>query len=104
MIKQVVNSNRSPRPKKQNKPWFDQDCHIKRKQYIRIKNRLKTNESPQEKAAFKDETKSYKKFLNKKRHTFNKSLHNKLRHPKSTKPKDYWNLLNPKKNRIPIMI
>ena len=29
--KQVVNNGRPPRPKKQNKPWFDQDCHLKRK-------------------------------------------------------------------------
>ena len=40
---------------------------------------------------------SYKRIINRKRHDFNKNLHNKLRNIKSTKPKEYWNLLNPKK-------
>ena len=97
MSKQITNNSRALRPKKQNKPWFDHECNMKRKQYIKIKNRLRKRKSPQEEESFKDETKSYKKFINKKRHAFNKSLHNKLRNLKSTKPKEYWNLLNPKK-------
>ena len=56
--KQVVNNGRPSRPKKQNKPWFDYDSHIKRKQYLRIKNRLRKSKSSQDKAAFKEETKT----------------------------------------------
>ena len=48
------------------------------------------------KKSFKNEYKSYRKFINIKRHKFNKNLHNKLRNLKSSKPKEYWNLLNPK--------
>ena len=59
--KQIKINNKSPRPKKQNKPWFDQDCHLKRKQYIRFKNRLRKSKSPQDEETFKTETKSYKK-------------------------------------------
>ena len=95
--KQIKINNKSPRPKKQNKPWFDQDCHLKRKQYIRFKNRLRKSKSPQDEETFKTQTKSYKKYLSIKRHMFNKNLHTKLRNLKSSKPKEYWNLLNPKK-------
>ena len=95
--KQIKINNKAPRPKKQNKPWFDHDCHLKRKQYIRFKNRLRKSKSLQDEATFKNETKSYKKYLSKKIHMFNKNLHTKLRNLKSSKPKEYWNLLNPKK-------
>ena len=35
--KQATNSNNNPRARKQNKPWFDHDCLLKSKQYIRVK-------------------------------------------------------------------
>ena len=44
----------------------------------------------------KNEYKSYRKFINRKRHKFNKNLHKQLRDLKNSKPKEYWNLLNPK--------
>ena len=31
---------------------------------------------------------------------FNKNLHEKLRNLKKQKPKEYWNILNPKKHKI----
>ena len=43
-----------------------------------------------------NEYKSYRKFINRKRHKFNKNLHKQLRNLKNSKPKEYWNLLNPK--------
>ena len=84
---------------KTNKPWFDQECHEKRKQFFRIKNRLKKSKSFHDKAALNNETKAYKKFINKKSHIYNKNLHKKLRDLKSSKPKEYWNLLNSKKHK-----
>merc|ERR1711872_213406 len=81
---------------KENKPWFDNECQKKRKHYIRIRNRLKKRKSFLDIATLKNESKIYKKIINKKRHTFNKNLHNKLRELKSTKPKEYWNLLSSK--------
>ena len=72
---------------KTNKPWFDQECHKKRKQFFRIKNRLKKSKSFHDRAALNNETKAYKKFINKKSHIYNKNLHKKLRDLKSSKPK-----------------
>ena len=77
-------------------PWFDHDCHMKKKQFSLHKNRFKRRQNEQNEEAFKSEYKSYRKFINKKRHNFNKNLHKKLRNLKSSKPKEYWNLLNPK--------
>merc|ERR1711874_668800 len=94
--KQSTNNNNTPRPKNQNKPWFDHDCHLKRKQHFKKKNRLKRINPIQNEEALKQENKSYKKYINKKRHVYNKKLHNKLRNIKSSKPKEYWSLLNPK--------
>ena len=96
--KHITNNSNNNKPKKQNKPWFDQECHLKRKHYIRIKNRLKRIKSTQNEEALKHENKLYKKFINKKRHLYNKKLHKKLRNLKSSKPKEYWDILNPKKH------
>ena len=96
--KHTTNNNSTTKPKKQNKPWFDHDCHLKRKQYIRIKNRLKRIESNQTEETLKHENKVYKKFINKKRNIYNKKLHKKLRNLRSSNPKEYWNMLNPRKS------
>ena len=96
--KHTTNNNSTTKPKKQNKPWFDRDCHLKRKQYIRIKNRLKRVKSNQNEETLKHENKLYKKFINKKRNIYNKKLHKKLRNLRSSNPKEYWNLLNPRKS------
>ena len=95
--KQIINTGNTKEAKKENKPWFDRECQIRRGLYIKIRNRLKKVKSFQNIAALKNESKAYKKFMNRKRHTFNKKMHEKLRKLKTTKPKEYWNLLNPKK-------
>ena len=95
--KRLACNRNSQKSGKDNKPWFDNECQKKRKHYIRIRNRLKKRKSFLDIATLKNESKIYKKFINKKRHTFNKNLHVKLRELKSTKPKEYWNLLSPKK-------
>ena len=87
--KQISTTNRDPNPTKQNESWFDHECHMKRKHYFKIKNRLKRSKSFQDIAALKNEAKAYKRFINKKRHIFNKNLHKKQRNLKSSKPKEY---------------
>ena len=79
MSKRITKNSNAPRPKKQNMPWFDHDCHMKKKQFSRHKNRFKRRQNEQNEEAFKSEYKSYRKFINKKRHNFNKNLHKKLR-------------------------
>ena len=42
----------------------------------------------------------YKHFIKTKVNQFNKNLHDKLRKLKNKKPKEYWNILNPKKKKV----
>ena len=69
---------------------------MKKKQFSRFKNRYKNRKTPENEETMKNEYKSYRKFINRKRHKFNKNLHKQLRDLKNSKPKEYWNLLNPK--------
>ena len=102
LSKRIASNSKGQSSGKDRKPWFDNECQKKRKHYVRIRNRLKKRKSFQDIETLKNESKIYKKFINKKRHTFNKNLHDKLRELKSTKPKEYWNLLSPK-NKVEII-
>ena len=64
--KQVINNSNCNETKKENKPWFDRECQIRRGLYIRIRNRLRKVKSFQNIAALKNESKAYKKFMNRK--------------------------------------
>ena len=86
---------------KKNKPWFDHECREKRRHFLQFKRRMlrKTIKSQTDTETFNNEAKSYKNFIKMKTNLFNKSLHEKLRNLKSDKPKEYWNILNPKKHQ-----
>jgi len=87
-------TNRKCMPKKPNQPWFNKDCKQKRTNYIKIKNRLKVFKTEESRKQFKNEAKSYKKFINKERKLYYKNLHAKLRNLKFHKSKEYWDILN----------
>ena len=97
--KQAKNSRNNQKTNKVNKPWFDQECLEKIRQFKRIKERLRKSRSYSDREALKTEYKLYKNVINRKRNIYNKNLHKELRNLKSSKPKEYWNLLNPKKNK-----
>ena len=88
--------------KKANKPWFDKECYLKRKHFIQLKRRIlrKKTKSPNDDETLKYAAKLYKHFIKTKVNQFNKNLHDKLRNLKNQKPKEYWNILNPKKHKI----
>ena len=97
--KQAKKSGNSQKINKVNKPWFDQECRERMRQYKRIKERLRKSKSYSDREVLKTEYKLYKNFINRKRNIYNKNLHKELRNLKSSKPKEYWKLLNPKKNK-----
>ena len=97
MSKRITKNGRSSKSTNANKPWFDRDCEEKRRQYFRVKNRLKKCKSFQNEATLKIEAKAYKDFLNRKFKSYNKNIHKKLRDLKSHKPNEYWKLLSTKK-------
>ena len=88
--------------RKGNKPWFDNECRTKRKHFLQIKRRFvrKKTKTPIDIESLNHEAKMYKKFIQMKTNLYNKNLHEKLRNLKGSKPKEYWNLLNPKKRKI----
>ena len=88
--------------KKINKPWFDKECYLKRKHFIQLKRRIlrKKTKSHTDIETLKYAAKLYKHFMKTKVNQFNKNLHEKLRNLKKQKPKEYWNILNPKKHKI----
>ena len=103
--KKVTNKKGPPKDKKMrkgNKPWFDNECHTKRKHFLQIKRRFvrKKTKTPIDIETLNREAKMYKKFIQMKTNLYNKNLHEKLRNLKGSKPREYWNLLNPKKRKI----
>ena len=59
----VINRNRTPRAANKydrNKPWFDKECEEKRKQYNKIKTKLKRCKSYQNEAALVNEARANK--------------------------------------------
>ena len=102
MSKKPPNNKGPPKSKKIDKPWFDNECRAKRKLFLQLKRRLirKKTKSPTDKENLNHEAKLYKNFIKMKTNLYNKNLHDKLRNLKDKKPKEYWNLLNPRKHKI----
>ena len=77
-------------------PWWNNDCEEKRTAFN--KTRKKCNSAVTSDVSYRKScSKSYKKAINKAIHDYNKDLHKKLRVMKSQNPKDYWNIINNKK-------
>ena len=83
-----------------NKPWFDNECYSKRKQYFRNKNRLRRTKKTTQVNAHEEETKiakEYKKFIKKKAAAYKKRISREVRNLKNSNSKAYWNLINSSK-------
>ena len=102
LSKKTIKSTGPKKAKKINKPWFDKECYIKRKHFIQLKRRIlrKKTKSPADEETLKYAAKIYKNFIKTKVNQFNKNLHEKLRNLKDQNPKEYWNILNPKKHKL----
>ena len=80
--------------KKIGKPWFDNECLNRRKEYYRVKNQLKPVIPADKVTLMKAEGKKYKKFINTKAKKYHKEFNKKLKNLKTSNPKEYWNILN----------
>ena len=83
---------------RKNKPGFDRECLERRRQYFRIRDKLRKSKSYRGRLLLKNETKSYKKFIRYKLNTYCRTVHEKLRTLKSKNPKEYWKIINPSKS------
>ena len=80
--------------RKQQKPWFDNECRMKRSAYIEAKQNFRRSNSNVNFSELKNKSKIYKKEINMKFHKFKKDLNAKFRNLRTTNPKAYWSLLN----------
>ena len=72
--------------------WFDVDCEDGRRDFMSKKNRYVTGNIAQNE--YTNTWKKYKKIIKNKKREYTKSFHLKIRNMKTSKPKEFWNLIN----------
>ena len=87
---------------KRSKPWFDAECREKRKAYARTKRLYKRFRTAQNKECVRQLGKTYKRTLTRAANKYRKQYVKKLENLKSSKPKEYWQMLRtkPKKKKL----
>ena len=83
-------NTRSPNPKGDHKPWKDSEFFTKRKEYYRVKNKLRRLGK---KSMCNQKAREFKKFVQSKKKNFQCQMNKKLRLLKSNNSKEYWDLL-----------
>jgi hypothetical protein len=79
---------------KSSKPWFNRDCRVKRSGYNRAKGKYRRTGTAVNRDAMVTASKVYKKEVRKQLSLYNNKFCKTLRKLRSTKPKDYWSMLN----------
>lgn len=85
--------------KKENKPWFDQNCWDRRKCYRVAKRRYTSNKTETKRDQYKKAEREYKKQMNKSIREHRKTFRKKMNNLKNSNPKEFWKILNTKKER-----
>lgn len=103
----LVNDDRNrEKLKRENKPWFNQECWLKRKAYRIAKRRYKIRKGVEDRDIMKSSEKKYKKEMNKAINEHRRNMRKKLKNLKTSNTKEYWNIINtrqPRKNSgVPI--
>jgi len=93
MIKKRNRHSKNPK-KSVSKPWFNADCQEKRKAFMKAKKACKLINSPENIANVKFCSSQYKKATKQAYKEYHEALTLKLRSLKSSKPKEYWDILN----------
>ena len=78
------------------KPWFCNDCKTARKNYHRRRNFYLNHKNDENFLEMKNAYTSYKSTLRKAERRYRKKFIKDLRKMKSTNPKTYWSVINPK--------
>ena len=91
-IKRKVYDRKSKR-KSQIKPWFNDKCEEKRKAFYTAKNRVRLNDSDENKVILKNLSKQYKRQLSIEHKQYFIDLNKKIKALSSTDPKAYWEIL-----------
>jgi hypothetical protein len=76
------------------RPWFNKECHLRRKVFFKAKNKFNSNDTVENKDSLKVASKTYKTEIKKQYKLYHKKLHQKIRNLKSSNPKEYWAIIN----------
>ena len=95
LCKETSNKSRNYTRKHPNKPWFNNECEAKRKEYFECKNKLKEAKTRSQKRSCRKaldlKFKEYKQFLTNRQFKYRIEIQEKL---KNSNPRDYWKLIN----------
>ena len=88
-----INTNKVKNNLKRKKvqPWMDHECFVKRKEYYKVKNKLKRMG---EKSMCNSKSREFKRFMKAKKKNYHDQLNKKIRALRSNNSKEYWSLLN----------
>ena len=85
-------------PVRKNKQWFDTECYEARRQYSRLKNRLKRSNALANNEESRSElslaAKAYKKLIVKKKETYFATQNQLLKRMKTNNSHEYWKIIN----------
>ena len=96
-----LRKSRIPYLLKQNKPWFDDNCRLKRLIYLKQKKLAKNMPNDNSKTDLKAASKAYSKEISRAKRVFENKCAKQLRSLKGKNPSLYWKILcGPKKDKI----
>jgi len=94
MLKNSNHNKKTSQPSRTHKPWFNEECKRSRKDFMKCKRTYKKEPSNENLAVLKQQGKEYKMVTKHAYRAYHESLTHKLRVLKTSKPKEYWNILN----------
>ena len=100
MVKQRKKQREPPRKLKKNKPWYNVECRVKSKNFLRCRRRSLLMKNDLFLRAERDRAyRLYKKTVKKQERQYKHEMARRLRELNSKNPKDYWAIINGKKNK-----
>ena len=76
--------------RRQNKPWFNEECKIQRQCYMNLKKTLIKRKTREARDELKRAAKKYKQFIRTTSRKYYHDIHTSLRNMQSNDPREYW--------------
>ena len=86
------NSNKHSR--RHDKPWFNEECRMRRTAYLRLKRKLSRMKTEEGSMKLKEEAREYKKFVRKTSRQYFENVHDSLRQLRTSDAREYWKIIN----------
>ena len=79
--------------RKPGKPWFNEECEIKRRRYMKLKKMLGKQKTQEARDETRTAAKDYKHFIRSKSRKYYHDIHVSLRNMQSSDPREYWRVI-----------